>query len=207
MQTLNMNGRTRKSLADQIDKLERLLDGLAEGLNEAVAAAVQEAVSQVLTQLLAAPELQARLQAAVPPAMPATPTPTVLARVRAACQRVGTLISDRVRALGRNVQVLATRVKLSCHQCWVRCTATCVHFARNVRGWFLTGWLLLHGARHLAGFVAAALAVGTAAGMGAYLLGPTIAAAISGTSGFVGALALQVSLWLRQAFLDWAGER
>jgi len=67
----------------------------------------------------------------------------------------------------------------------------------------VTAWLLLHGLRHLAGFVVAAGAVGTAAGVGAYLLGPTIAAAVSGMSGFVAALAVQLALWLRQTLLAW----
>ena len=31
------NGRSRKSLAEQIDRLDHILDGLGEGLNEAVA--------------------------------------------------------------------------------------------------------------------------------------------------------------------------
>src|SRR2546422_122011 len=44
MNTTTPNGRVRKSLAEQIDRLDRILDGLADGLNAAVAAAVQEAV-------------------------------------------------------------------------------------------------------------------------------------------------------------------
>src|SRR6516162_10165034 len=59
------NGRVRKSLAEQIDRLDGILDGLAEGLNEAIVAAVkeaagaavQEAVRAVLSALLANPEL------------------------------------------------------------------------------------------------------------------------------------------------------
>ena len=41
---MSPNGRARKTLADQIDRLDRVLDGLAEGLNEAVAMEVQRAV-------------------------------------------------------------------------------------------------------------------------------------------------------------------
>lgn len=58
------NGRQRKSLADQIDRLGSMLDGLAEGLNEAVATAVQEAVRAVLTEVFTNPERLARLPAA-----------------------------------------------------------------------------------------------------------------------------------------------
>src|SRR5690242_11545695 len=59
-----MNGRQRKSLSEQIDRLDSLLDGLAEGLNEAVAEAVRQAVRAVLTEVLANPDLLARLAAA-----------------------------------------------------------------------------------------------------------------------------------------------
>jgi hypothetical protein len=38
------NGRERKSLAEQIDRLDGILDGLAQGLEQAVVAAVQAAV-------------------------------------------------------------------------------------------------------------------------------------------------------------------
>src|SRR5947209_7237504 len=38
------NGRPRKSLAEQIDRLDGVIDALSEGLNEAVATAVQESV-------------------------------------------------------------------------------------------------------------------------------------------------------------------
>src|SRR4051812_12234713 len=48
------NGRTRKSLAEQIDRLDAVLDGLADGLNGAVAAAVQQAVGQAVSEALKA---------------------------------------------------------------------------------------------------------------------------------------------------------
>ena len=34
--TMQTNGQVRKSLAEQIDRLDGILDGLADGLNEAV---------------------------------------------------------------------------------------------------------------------------------------------------------------------------
>src|SRR6516165_1345579 len=63
--TTNPNGRVRKSLAEQIDRLDLILDGLADGLNEAVVTAVQRAVAvaveAALRELLASAELQRRL--------------------------------------------------------------------------------------------------------------------------------------------------
>jgi hypothetical protein len=68
----NANGRARKSLASQIDRLDTMLDGLGEGLNDAVAQAVKDAVSVafheavrgVLNEILTNPDLLARLRAA-----------------------------------------------------------------------------------------------------------------------------------------------
>jgi hypothetical protein len=66
------NGRIRKSLAEQIDRLDHILDGLSEALNDSVASAVkdavtmavQEAVRGVLTEVLSNPDLLAKLGAA-----------------------------------------------------------------------------------------------------------------------------------------------
>jgi hypothetical protein len=66
--TTNPNGRTRKSLAEQIDRLDAILDGLSDALTEAVAAAVsqaagravQEAVQAVLAEALTSPALRER---------------------------------------------------------------------------------------------------------------------------------------------------
>src|SRR5262245_27825863 len=65
--TLTANG--RKSLAEQIDRLDGILDGLAAGLNEAVAAAmknavvlaVREAIQTVLIEILANPHILERI--------------------------------------------------------------------------------------------------------------------------------------------------
>jgi hypothetical protein len=67
--TTNTNGRVRKSLAEQIDRLDGILDGLADGLNEAVViavkqavvVAVREAVQAVLAEVLANPQLRETL--------------------------------------------------------------------------------------------------------------------------------------------------
>src|SRR5262249_45798582 len=72
MSTTNMNGRPqRKTLANQLDRLDTILDGFPDALNEAVADAVKQAVTvavreavQVATeQLLANPELLRALAA------------------------------------------------------------------------------------------------------------------------------------------------
>jgi hypothetical protein len=68
--TLEANGQTRKTLANQLDRLDGILDGLSEGLSDAVASAVreavglavQEAVRAVLTEVLTNPLLREQLQ-------------------------------------------------------------------------------------------------------------------------------------------------
>src|SRR4051794_40805222 len=52
--TTTTNGRERKSLANEIDRLDTILDGLAEALNESVAAAVRASVSQIVRETVEA---------------------------------------------------------------------------------------------------------------------------------------------------------
>src|ERR1700730_5454765 len=66
--TTTMNGNVRKSLAEQIDRLDPILDGLAVSLSgavadavrETVAVAVKEAVQAVLIEVLGNPEVLER---------------------------------------------------------------------------------------------------------------------------------------------------
>src|SRR6202011_2166360 len=86
---VNTNGQARKSLAEQIDRLDAMLDGLADGLNDAVAAAVkeavgvavQQAVQTVVREMLTSPELLARLGATPPVAATAAPPAPKAAKV------------------------------------------------------------------------------------------------------------------------------
>jgi hypothetical protein len=83
--TTNADGRTRKSLAEQIDRLDAILDGLSDALTEAVAAAVseaagravQEAVQAVLAEVLSNPALRERALAAESPPAPQADSPSV----------------------------------------------------------------------------------------------------------------------------------
>jgi len=52
--TMNTNGKTiRKSLADQIDRLDQILDGLADAINQTVTATVQDAVKDAVQVAIA----------------------------------------------------------------------------------------------------------------------------------------------------------
>jgi hypothetical protein len=54
LMTTTTNGRDRKSLAEQIDRLDGILDGLAPGLEQAVVAAVQAAVGLAVREAVQA---------------------------------------------------------------------------------------------------------------------------------------------------------
>jgi hypothetical protein len=128
--TASTNGNARKSLAEQIDRLDSMLDGLAENLNEAVAAAVKEAVGLavreaiegIMTEVLSHPELVARLLGNVAPANAAVPqahTP-VTTRVRHSARRVWGWIGDKLRAADRCIRRFTTLVCQGVAGCWNR---------------------------------------------------------------------------------------
>src|SRR5262245_33149535 len=50
MSATTVNGKARRSLAEQLDRLDGIIDALAEGLNETVADVVREAVTVAVQQ-------------------------------------------------------------------------------------------------------------------------------------------------------------
>lgn len=59
--TASLATNARKSLADQINRLDGILDGLAEAIPETIAAAIQTAMQKAILDLMSNPEIQARL--------------------------------------------------------------------------------------------------------------------------------------------------
>src|SRR5262245_57475761 len=98
--TNDVNGRARKSLAHQLDRLDIILDGLSEAFDQSVAQAVRaavglavrEAIAVAVRELVSRPELVAALR---PPEAPAPPAVTWAARAR----RAGCRVRGWVRAL------------------------------------------------------------------------------------------------------------
>jgi hypothetical protein len=102
----------RKSLADQIDRLDGILDGLAEALNESVAEAVKDVIGQAVhaavSEVLASPDLlraalerhsPASASPAPPPPRPEPPTPRedvarIAGGLRAKVKRAAGLAKD-----------------------------------------------------------------------------------------------------------------
>jgi hypothetical protein len=193
MTTLNTNGRVRKSLAEQIDRLDQILDGLAEGLNEAVAmavkeaigVAVKEAVQAVLTEVLTNAAIREKLGSMAPPSVPvAAPKPSLFQRFG----RSGARFGRRLKALGQAVTTLPRQagqgLAALLRRMWRGCTAlgTCVQLLRQFEVQFVT-----------------ALGLGVVAGLAAYLAGPWLAASVSALGGLTSPWLVQVGHWLRRA--------
>ena len=77
MATALAPAKPRKQLADQLDRLDGIIDLLADGLPQAVADATRAGARQAFAELLADPEAIASLKAALTPggAMPAQGCP------------------------------------------------------------------------------------------------------------------------------------
>jgi hypothetical protein len=126
MTLTNTESRPRKSLAEQIDRLDSLLDGLADNLNEAVATAVQQAVTtavqQAVVEVVTNAELQRHLhppapqpppvQPLTPPAVPETGGPLrgvlgLARRTWAAARSAAGSVWSRVQAVARGAGQIA----------------------------------------------------------------------------------------------------
>jgi hypothetical protein len=115
------NGR-RPSLNEQINRLDKILDGLSEGLNGAivdavkstVGAVVKEAVQAVLLELLANPEVLTRLQPAAEAPMPAEcapPAPAATGPAPRGCfQRVGSFLGELHQTCDRGARTAGSMV-------------------------------------------------------------------------------------------------
>lgn len=175
------NGRARKSLEQQIDRLDAILDGLAEALHgavadavkEAVGVAVQEAVRAVLKEVLTNPDL----------ARAAAPKAEEQPRRRSLVRRAWTWMVGKVSAAGR-------LVRRAVRSAW---SATAARLAPAV-GAAVVATRLVRTSPRTAGVAGG---VGLAVGVGCYLCGPVVASVVGGVCGAIGALAYPVvmPLW------------
>jgi hypothetical protein len=195
------NGRARKSLAEQIDRLDRTLDGLADALNESVATAVRDAVQGVMAELLADGALRGQLQAAVsPPATteaPATSAPT-RSSVRTHGRYIWNGVVARIHTVCQALRDLAVRTRdVCCRKCG-RLAGTCAAAWQRVGAFAVTGWHGVQVARDILVALATALAVAGFVSVAAYYAGPALAVAASGVSAFVTTMAVRTEGWLRR---------
>jgi hypothetical protein len=204
------NTRTaRKSLADQIDRLDGILDGLAEGLNESVADAVKDVIAQVVSEavetavkeVLSSPELlRAALEKHAPPAPPAqsavpkTDRRSITDVLKSGwtwlCGKATQTVSQVKKTVGQGVSWCVEKVRQGCAAVWNR-----------RKGWVAagTGAVAALGAVGLAIWqfrrsCSIALAAGLVVGVCGYLAGPVFCAMISGLGGM--AITLSTMLFL-----------
>jgi hypothetical protein len=191
--TTTINGKQRKSLAEQIDRLDGILDGLADALNESVASAVKdavtlavrEAVQAVLTELLANPAVRELLQGGPQPDAPAaTPggQPAGNSWGRAVASRLGRWARAAVRAAAAPLRVAAGAWALG------------MQAGRRCLGWCRAR---LGPLRRLALPLVAAAGIGALAAVAAYHTGPWLVATAAGFGSSTAALVAQLLAGLR----------
>jgi hypothetical protein len=188
MPMTNLNGNRRPTLAEQIDRLDGILDGLADALNESVAAVVHETVGQAVREAVDATltEALANSQQPARDAIPANPDSQPAAADRA-CPDVGGLICQaRARACACEKQLKRLR-GMGAHS--ARLGIALMMLAYH------SGWCLARSGVRRVVRARWALACGVATGLGAYLAGPGLAAVASGLGGFCAALTAQS--WLQ----------
>ena len=173
--TMTANGKPRKQLSDQLDRLDAIIDALGEALPEAVTDAARagsrQAVLDAITEVLTSPELKGFMQSMPPPnvmnpAEPETPQPGPWARFKARIAAARAAVRDR------------------CRNYWSTVTA-------SVR--------LLASVVPLKKVLVIGAAVGVAVAVVGYLCPHEVAAVVGGVAGACAAVAAQVGWWLRLA--------
>jgi hypothetical protein len=116
-----LNGRLKKSLAHQLDRLDTILDGLAEALHGAVADAVKQAVGQAAKEAVQVALAEAMKQEPKEKPVPA-PRPNPLTGGRLLMQQAMRRISQwMLGAAGRVKKAVSTAtvpVVLATQSCW-----------------------------------------------------------------------------------------
>jgi hypothetical protein len=184
--TTAANGKPRRQLSDQLDRLDgqmdradAILDALSEGLNGAVADAAREgtrqAVKDAVIEMLTDPDLRAALHQASAP--PAEARPAAWDRLKARARQAAAKVTDVARAARAAVteRVGAARAAV------VGATAP-ARVAWKLRKAALVG-----------------LGVGVVVAGVAYAASHGFAAALSGLGAAVTTVAVQSALWVRQA--------
>jgi hypothetical protein len=187
------NGKPRKQLSDQLDRLDGIIDALAEGLNGAVADAAREgtrlAVKDAIIEIMTNPDLRALLSpqlphpaASTPPAAPAAappppPKPGLWSRIKARVSAARTAVAGAVARAKEGV-VRRSAIAGDAVVALGRATGESLPVRRIV----LVG-----------------LGVGLLVGVACLVVPQTTAAAVGGLGAACTAVSAQVGNWLTRA--------
>ena len=195
-ETATMNGKPqRKQLADQLDRLDAIIDVLSEGLNGAVAIAAREgtrlAVKDAIIEIMTNPELRALLApvqelTSVPaaPTVASTPTPAP------AIPSLWTRMKAKAAAIWVAVIRTATKAKTAVSDTCAAVADTCQAARETVAS---IGQVL-----PVKRVLWIAAGVGLAVGLVCLLMPQTAAAAVSAVSVAVNAIAVQAGNRLKR---------
>ena len=183
------NGKpARKQLADQLDRLDGIIDCLADRLPEAVADATREgarqAVRDVVLELLTNPELRTLIAGLAPAAQPvAAPEPSATSTAQPSAGPA----PAKFAFWGRVKEKCTTVKDSTVRKCRAAKTAV-VNTARSLSAIMPLKKMLLVGA-----------GVGVAVATVSYVCPPAVSAAVSGACGAAVAVAAQVGRWFRRS--------
>jgi hypothetical protein len=191
--TINPANRVRKSLSDQLDRLDQILDGLADGLNQAVATAVEGAVKAALVEVITITELHQCLQ----PALRAQDYRTSDAETEGARPTwARCLVNGVKRALGGVAQManqawawVSRTVVQVANGGWNRLRQTCSWLASGISAIWHKLMAIIARARPLRTPLLVGLGVGTGVGLASLATGTGLAPLVSGLVGLAGSVA------------------
>jgi hypothetical protein len=184
------NGRgQRPSLAQQIDRLDGILDNLSEGLQEAVAEAVKlavtKAVEAALMEVLTNPELRLHLMPE-PQVTPARTSESRWENIAGFVRRSGCRVRAGAIGLWSAVPALIVFLLAAGQNAYQHAKRRLTSVTRTIWYRAVAGMHLFRQVRRSLGM---ALGIGVLVGVGCFVAGPVVASAVSGVAGFLGSLA------------------
>jgi len=190
--TATINGKPRKQLADQLDRLDSIIDALAEGLPGAVAEACRDgarlAVKDAIIEIFTNPELRALLAPMRP-----EPTPTVVgptAEPKPEAKKPGLWSRLKAKAVAARDAVIgaAKKVKEAITSRYHAATGIVVALGKATGEAFPL---------QRVGLVA--LGVGLVVGVACLVVPQTVAAAVGAIGAATTVVSVQTGIWLRHA--------
>ena len=202
--TMSLNGKPRKQLSDQLDRMDEILDVLGEGLTGAVVEAMKAgtalAVKQALVEILTNPELLATIRGVLPPAtvaegaelgLPSVPARASLwSRLKA---KAVAAHSTTVAAVSRVTARVATAAKAT-RDGMVHAAASVLGRVMMVKQQVAAAVDVARLVRHAKRVLLLAVGIGTATGMMSLLAPHAFAALASGATAALTLVGVQLGL-------------